>query len=102
MVGLHRHERIEVQAILNTPKKQPQHDMQTNAHTHLRSWKNAEGLSKRISIYRRDDHFFKDLDTGAQGGPKEAAQLPKDDPGTPNSRPRVKNVFEVYGNGTQK
>ena len=34
--GLRRRERIEVQAILKTAKKRPKHDMQTNAHTHLR------------------------------------------------------------------
>ena len=91
MFGLHRRERIEVQAILKTAKKQPQHDMQTNAHTHTCGFnaKMPEGLSKRSSIYRRDGHFFKDFDAGAQGGPKEAAKLPKDGPGTPNGRPRV-------------
>ena len=47
--GLHRRERIEVQAILKTAKQQPQHDMQTNAHTHLRfDGKETEELSKRF------------------------------------------------------
>ena len=48
-----------------------------------------EGLSKRSSIYGQDGHFFIDFDAGAQGGPKEAAKLPKDGPGTQNGRPRV-------------
>ena len=90
MFGQHRCGRIEVQAILKTAKKQPQHDMQTNAHTHLRfEWKSAGKGANKKHIYSRGGYFLKDLDAGAQAGPKEAAKLPKDGPGTPNGRPRV-------------
>ena len=40
--GLRKRKRIEVHSNLETAKKQPTHDMQTNTHTHVRfEWKNA-------------------------------------------------------------
>ena len=46
--GLHRRERIEVQAILKTAKKWQKNDMQTNAYTHLRfSWKSVGKAVKK-------------------------------------------------------
>ena len=48
-----------------------------------------KGFQKGIVFTVGPDMFFKDFDAGAQGGPKEAAKLPKDGSGTPNGRPRV-------------
>ena len=53
-----------------------------------------KGSQKGVVFPAGTGIVFKDFDAGAQGGPKEAAKLPKDGPGTPNGRPRVRKCLK--------
>ena len=102
--GLRRRERIEVQATLETSKKQPTHDMQTNAHTHLRFWwKSAGKAFKREYEFRSKTALFFRISTL---GPRGCQKKPQSCPRTAKVPQMVAqgctNVSKGCGNGAQK
>ena len=100
--GLHRRERIEVQAILKTAKKRQKNDMQTNAtHTFDLNGKVPNKLSKGSTFSRREAPYFQ----GFRRAPwvsKETTKLPKDGQGTPKGRPRVHKCLKKVWKWSQK
>jgi hypothetical protein len=83
--GLRRRELIEVQAILKTVKRRPQHDMQTDAHFHLRFlWKNVGKPLKMDSFFGSKTVSFSCFCPWGSAGPEQrprscprAAKIPQ-------------------------
>ena len=102
--GLHRRERIEVQAILKTAKKRQKNDMQTNAYTHLRfQCKSVEKAFKREYFFPPGSYLFSRISTL---GPRGCQKRPQSYPRTAKVPQRVAqgcaNVLKRCGNGAPK